>query len=164
MLLKIVMSKWKYHMWNMGAEIITIPISESTHFGVSSPKTSISLAGCNDNTYLELIKILHMVKYLNEEGDVEGSACWWLFSYLAAFFCVSYTANDDFSWRKYREKPQNLSLFPYSPSRTFALLSQKKLKRQKKGKKPCFLPASLHHYWIRSHLAFLLHCLIFYFF
>lgn len=62
-------------MWNMGTEIITVPISESTHFGVSSAKTSISLAGCNSNTYLELIKILHMVKYLNEEEDVEGSAC-----------------------------------------------------------------------------------------
>lgn len=125
--------QWKYHTWNTGTEIITVSSSVSTYFGVSSAETSITLAGCSGNTYLELIKILHIVKYVNEKEDVERSACWWLFSYLAAFLVFPTKKIMIFLWRKYRKK--YLSLFLYSPSRTFPLLSKKNLKRPKKKRK-----------------------------
>lgn len=120
---------------------------------------SISLAGCSGNTYLQLTKILHMVKHLNEKGDVEGSACWCLFSYFAAFFVFLTKPMMIFFLEEIKREKKDLSLFPNSPSRTFPFLAKKIKNTKKKGKKRCFLSAFQHHYWILSHLAFLLHCL-----
>lgn len=132
MLLKIVMSMEVPHMEHRDRNNYSFLLCVH-HRGVCSAEMSISLAGCSGNTYLELIKILHMVKYLNEKGDVEGSACWWLFSYLAAFLVFPTQQMMIFCGGNIRK---NTSLYSHIHHQEhFPFLAKKNLKRQKKRKK-----------------------------
>lgn len=79
-------------------------------------------------------------------GDlfIDGYFCGW------EHFYVFYTSNDDFWWKKYRQN-FSLSLFKYSQSKMFPLVSQK-LKKEIKRERRGSLSVSQHHYWILSHL------------
>lgn len=62
-------------------------------------------------------------------------------------FCVSYTANDDLWWGKYRQNFSLYSRFTIKDISTCLPKNKKEEKREKRG----YLSASQHHYWIFSH-------------
>lgn len=134
--------QWKYRTWHTGTEIAPVPSSVSTHCGVSSAKMSISLTGCGGNRNLELVKFLHVVKYLNEKWDVRGSACWWLFSWLGVVLCFLHGR----WWFLVGEiQAKILSLYSHIHHQGYFHLVVKKKKEPKREKKtfPFCLPASL---------------------
>lgn len=108
-----------------GTEIISVPTSESTHFGVSSAKNE-HLSGW---LQWQHIPTAHWNSSHGETSKWErrcGGICLLMFIFIfCSIFCVSYKANDDFFLGGNKEGKKRPLFIPKFTIKDISLLSQK---------------------------------------